>query len=163
MNIISSVELNCQHLFLTFGSCPIPKSPLKSMTNDIYSWKQHHPKNSNMFINCFDIFIMYSKQRLKLAHQTSVDQVEIFHKISIIRNKNKSFEGLKPNILKNFNAAVLKQGYRMHTRHQIEEIIKFMKNFRLLRYLICRLLIPCCITSVNFIKNQTGSFWSALS
>ena len=27
-----------------------------------------------------------------------------------------------------------------------------MKNFRSLRYLIFRLSIPCCITSVNFIK-----------
>ena len=41
---------------------------------------------------------MYSMWRLKLAQQTSVDQVEIFYKISIIRYKNKSFEGYKLDI-----------------------------------------------------------------
>ena len=57
---------------------------------------------------------MYSMQRLKLAQQTSVVQVEFFYNISIIKSKNKLFESLKLNISENFNATVLRQGYRMH-------------------------------------------------
>ena len=54
--------------------------------------------------------------------------------------------------MKNSNAAVLKQGYRMHIECQIKEKIKIMKNVRLLRHLIYRPPIPCCTTCMNFIK-----------
>ena len=45
---------------------------------------------------------------IKLAQQTSVGQVEFFHKISIIRNKNKSFEGLKLNIFEKIQCSITK-------------------------------------------------------
>ena len=92
---------------------------------------------------------MYSIQRPKLAQQTSVDQDEFFYKFSIIVSKNKSFEDLKLNISENFNATVLKQGYRMHIDCQIEEKTMVMKNFRLLRYLVYKLLTVCYIIPVN--------------
>ena len=51
---------------------------------------------------------MYSMQRPKLAQQTSVDQVEIFYEISIIRSRNELFEGLKLNIFEKFQCSSTK-------------------------------------------------------
>ena len=70
------------------------------MTDDMFSWKQLHPKKFQHAQKlCFNIFIMYSMQRPKLAQQTSVDQVKFFFGISINMSKMKLFEGLKLDTL----------------------------------------------------------------
>ena len=82
---------------------------------------------------------MYSMQRPKLVVGPSIDQVKFFYKFSTIMSKNNLFKGLKLNIFEKFNVTKLKQGYRMHIKCQINKKTKFMKNFRLLIYLMYRL------------------------
>ena len=90
--MINYVAYICNTFFLHFDYAPYPKSSLISMTNDISSWKQLHPKIQYTQKLCFNIYIMYSMQRPGLVVAPSIDQVVFFYKFSIIMNKIKVFE-----------------------------------------------------------------------
>ena len=91
---------------------------------------------------------MYSMQRQKAAVELSVDQAKLFNRFSQNMNKIKLFKALKLNIFLKFqfyntNTSML------HLECHINKNNKFMKKFRLLRYLIYRFIMVHYTTHVN--------------